>query len=639
MSEHGRDQQVAPAAADYGQVLRSVDVIIWEGDPVTLRFSFVSEQAERITGYPIQAWLAQDFWVEHVHPSDRDWVVELCKKASEAGEPHALEYRMIAADGSVVWLRDVVSVDMEDGRAIRSHGVMVDVTERRRAEEARLTAEMRLRTVVANAPVVLFAVDAGGTITLCEGRGLESVGIDPATAVGRSYRDQHAQIRESIGLALAGQSFCRNVTIRGRTFETSYSALHDEAGERQGVIGVGTDVTERLKAQGDRDRLEAEVRHAQKLESLGVLAGGIAHDFNNMLTSILGNADLTLVNMPRSAQGRAHLERIRDAGRRLSALTHQLLAYSGKATFVVEALDLSRLVEEMEHLLAVGVSKKGVLRYELAHDLPAVDGDSSQIGQVVMNLVTNASDALGESSGSIALRTGVMDVHREDLSQAYIFDDCAEGLYAFLEVQDSGAGMDAETQGRIFDPFYTTKSSGRGLGLAVVLGIVRSHRGAVSVCSEPGEGTTFRVLIPCSQAEPARKREQPGSTLAWRGAERVLVVDDEPDVRELTETMLRHLGLQVLTAVDGQAALDLLRAHANEVDLVLLDLTMPGLGGTEVLEQIERIRRDLPVVLMSGYNEGYSARGCADRIAGFLQKPFSSEQLGQLLRSVLPRSD
>jgi len=639
VSEYGRDQPVAPAPADYGQLLRSVDVIIWEGDPVTFRFSFVSEQAERITGYPVEAWLAPNFWLEHLHPSDRDWAVEFCKKATEAGKPHAFEYRMLAADGSVVWLRDVVSVGPDGGGGIRLRGVMVDVTERRRAEEAGHTAEMRLRAVVANAPVVIFAVDAGGTITLCEGRGLASVGIDPATAVGRSYRDQHPQIRESIGLALAGQSFRRNVTIRGRTFETFYSATRDAAGEQQGVIGVGTDVTERLKAQEDRDRLEAEVRHGQKLESLGVLAGGIAHDFNNMLTSILGNADLALAAMPTEAQSRAHMERIRDAGRRLSGLTHQLLAYSGRGTFVVEPLSLSGLIEEMGHLLAVGVSKKAVLCYELAPDLPALDGDSSQIGQVVMNLVTNASDALGESGGAIVVRTGVTHVDHAYLSQAYTSDDSAAGPHVFLEVQDSGAGMDAETQGRIFDPFYTTKFSGQGLGLAVVLGIVRSHRGAICVFSEPGEGTTCRVLFPCSKGVPARTREDPEGAPEWRGAGTVLVVDDEPDVRELAVAMLQRYGLAALTAVDGLSALEVLRTRAQEIDLVLLDLTMPGLGGTEVLDQIEGIRRDLPVVLMSGYSEHYSARGCADRIAGFLQKPFSNEQLGRVLRSALARPD
>jgi CheY-like chemotaxis protein/two-component sensor histidine kinase len=331
------------------------------------------------------------------------------------------------------------------------------------------------------------------------------------------------------------------------------------------------------------------------------------------------------------------VERIRDAGRRLSGLTHQLLAYSGKGTFVIQPLDVSRLIEEMGHLLAVGVSKKAMLRYELAQDLPAVDGDSSQLGQVVMNLVTNASDALGESGGSIVVRTGLMDVDRDYLSQAYVHEDCAEGSYVFLEVQDSGAGMDAETRGRIFDPFYTTKFTGQGLGLAVVLGIVRSHHGAICVYSKPGDGTTFRVLFPRSQGAPAHTSEEPESATEWRGTGTVLVVDDEPDIRELAVAMLQRLGLSSLTANDGLAALELLRTRADEVDLVLLDLTMPGLGGTEVLEQIELLRPGIPVVLMSGYNEQYSAEGCADRIAGFLQKPFSGEQFVRVLGSALPR--
>jgi len=302
----------------------------------------VSEQAERISGYPVETWLEPDFWLDHLHPSDRAWAREFCTKATEADEAHAFEYRMIATDGRVVWLRDVVFVEMEKGRPVRSDGVMVDVTERRRAEAARDAAQAQLRAVVANAPVVIFAVDEAGTITLCQGRGLEPVGIDPATVVGRSYLDQQSQIRESIGLALAGESFRRIVTLRGRTFETFYAALRDENGERRGVIGVGTDVTERVKAQEERDRFEAQVRHAQKLESLGALAGGIAHDFNNLLMSILGNADLALTDMAAEAPGRAQVTRIRDAGRRLSGLTHQLLAYSGKGTFVVQPLGLTQ---------------------------------------------------------------------------------------------------------------------------------------------------------------------------------------------------------------------------------------------------------------------------------------------------------
>ena len=626
------------APADYAQLLASVDVIVWTGDPVTFQFDFVSEQAERITGYPVEAWLEPGFWAEHVHPSDRDWAIEFCTKATQAGEPHAFEYRMLAADGRVVWLRDVVSVDVEDGRPARSRGVMVDVTERRLSEEARDVSETQRRAVLANAPVVLFAVDADGTIALCEGRALESAGIDPTTIVGTSYRGKSPQIQESIGLALAGERLSGTVTLRDRIFEIHYSAQRDEFGEPHGVIGVGTDVTERVEAQEERDRFEAQVRHVQKLESLGVLAGGIAHDFNNLLMSILGNADLALADMLPEALGRTHVERIRDAGRRLSGLTQQLLAYSGKGTFVVRPLDVSRLIEEMGHLLAVGVSKKAMLRYELAEDLPAVEGDPSQLGQVIMNLVTNASDALGESVGSIVVRTGVMEVDRDYLAQAYVFEEYAEGPYVFVEVEDSGTGMDAETRGRIFDPFYTTKFSGQGLGLAVVLGVVRSHRGAICVYSEPGQGTLFRVLIPCSSAAVARTSNAPESVPDWTAAGTVLVVDDEAGVREIAAEMLQRLGLEVHTAVDGLAGLEFLHARGDEIDLVLLDLTMPGLGGMEVLQQIERTRPDLPVVLMSGYNQSYSAQGCVDRIGGFLQKPFSSEQLERVLRSALPGS-
>jgi len=616
-------------------LLDSLDIILWEGDPETFRFSYVSEQAERITGYPADAWLAPGFWVEHLHPSDRAWASELCMKATRSGEPHSLEYRMIAADGGIVWLRDIVSVELENGRPVRFGGVMVDVSERRRAEEARHAAETQLRTVITKAPVVIFAVSIDGTVTLCEGTALGPVGVDPASLVGHSYLERPPQVRKAIREALAGRLDRCNITLRGRTFDTSFAPIYGENAERRGVIGVGTDITERLKAQEERDRLGAQVRHAQKLESLGVLAGGIAHDFNNLLMSILGNADLALADMRKEAPGRPQVDRIRDAGRRLSGLTQQLLAYSGKGTFVVEPLDLSLLIEEMQHLLAVGVSKKAHHRFELEPDLPAVDGDASQLGQVVMNLVTNAADALGRAGGSIAVRTGVMEADRSYLSRAYVDEDYPEGRYVYLEVEDSGSGMSPETRGRIFDPFFTTKATGQGLGLAVVLGIVRSHHGAICVTSDPGLGTTFRVLLPCSHSAAARPGAPPAPAAVVEGAGTVLVVDDEPDVRELAEAMLQRLGVTTLTAADGRAALELLGSRASEVDLVLLDLTMPGLGGLEVLEQIRQIRPELPVVLMSGYSERYSSSGCADHIAGFLQKPFSVEDLSERVRAAL----
>ena len=627
-----------PAYAEYARLLDWIDAIVWEGDPQTLQFTFVSRQAERVLGHPVEAWLAPGFWPEHVHPDDRDWAVEFCKKATEAGEAHAFEYRMLAADGRVVWLRDIVTVEVENGKPIRSRGVMVDVTDRRRAEDARRDAEKRLRTVVSNAPIVLFALDAEGTITVCEGKGLEAAGLDPSMFVGHSYREQDVEIRENLARALAGETFSRRVDFAGHIYDTLYAPIRNEDGRQQGVIGVATDITDRVRAQEESEQLQARMRHRQKLESLGLLAGGIAHDFNNLLASVLGNLDLAMADLDADAPRRLHMERIRDAARRLSELTKQLLASSGKGTFVFQPIELSALVAEMRPLLSLSVSKKALLRFALADDLPAFEGDPSQVGQALMNLVANATDALGEAGGTIWVRTGAIEADRDYLSRSYLCEDCQEGPYVFVEVGDTGAGMDAETLGKIFDPFFTTKFTGRGLGLGVVLGIVRSHRGAICLESEPGNGTTVRALFPRSNSEPSsiRAKEATQSSSAWRGSGRVLVIDDEQDVRELTAKMMQRAGLATLVAAGGRAGLELLRDPACEVDLVLLDLTMPGLGGEETLAEIRRTHPQLPVVLMSGYCEDYGNSRCAGAISAFLQKPFSREQLTEALRLALP---
>ena len=292
-----------------------------------------------------------------------------------------------------------------------------------------------------------------------------------------------------------------------------------------GVVAlIWRHVAARTRADREREYLESQIQHMQKLETLGVMAGGIAHDFNNLLMPILGNVDLVLNDLKEDSPYRAKLERIRDAGGRLSELTNQILAYSGKGVFVVRAIDLSGLIEEMAQLLTISVSKKAVLECELSDGLPAIEGDASQLGQVVMNLVTNASDALGDEAGVITMRTGVMEAEREYLAGSYSFGECPEGRYVYLEVSDSGCGMQAATQRRVFDPFFTTKVTGRGLGLAVVLGIVRGHRGAIRLDSEPGRGTTFRALFPAAEraAEPVEKKT--ASDEEWQATGTVLHV-------------------------------------------------------------------------------------------------------------------
>jgi len=405
------------------------------------------------------------------------------------------------------------------------------------------------------------------------------------------------------------------------------------------------DITERKRMEKERLQLERRLLQSQKLESLGILAGGIAHDFNNLLMAILGNVDLALSDLSPLSPARESIREIETATRRAADLARQMLAYSGKGKFVLERIDLNELVREMSHLLEVTLSKKAVLKYNFAEFLPRMEGDPTQIRQIVMNLLTNASEAIGEQSGVVALSTGAMFCDRPYLRNLEPFVGApdgappAEGLYVYFEVADTGCGMDAETLGRIFDPFFTTKFTGRGLGLAAVLGIVRGHRGLIKVYSEPGRGTTFKVLFPAC----AEKTEQTAAAVAatgaaapWRGAGLVLVADDEETVRSITRRQLERLGFEVATAADGAEALERFRADADRVACVLLDLTMPKLGGEEVFRELRRIRPDARVILMSGYNEqDATQRFTGKRLAGFLQKPFRAQDLVDKLREIL----
>jgi CheY-like chemotaxis protein/two-component sensor histidine kinase len=320
---------------------------------------------------------------------------------------------------------------------------------------------------------------------------------------------------------------------------------------------------------------------------------------------------------------------------RASELTGQMLAYSGKGTFVVEALDVSRLSQEMASLLNVSVTKKAELLLDLDERLPAIEGDATQIRQVVMNLLTNASDALEDGPGTIRVRTGQLTVDRGYLSQTYLDEDLPAGDYVFLEVSDTGCGMDSATVARIFDPFFSTKFTGRGLGLATVLGIIRSHRGAIRVYSEPGRGTRVKVLFPAS-SRAAEPPAAPPAATAWRGSGTVLVVDDEPTVREVAAAILEDAGFDVLQAADGADGLRVFEAHADRIRVVLLDLTMPQLSGEQVCAAIAELRPDARVVLSSGYSEQDATRRIdGGSLAGFIQKPYGPRELVAMMRQAL----
>jgi PAS domain S-box-containing protein len=405
---------------------------------------------------------------------------------------------------------------------------------------------------------------------------------------------------------------------------------------RPAVLGTFFDITDRKKAEEAQRALEAQVQRTQKLESLGILAGGIAHDFNNLLMGILGNADLALLELAPDSSVRDNLKGIENAARRAADLARQMLAYSGKGRFIVEPIDIGSVLAEIGHLIAASVSKKAVLNYNLAPNLPAIDADATQIRQVFMNLITNASEALEEKNGTITVSTGIRQCDRDYLRSTYLDEELPEGQYVFCEVADTGCGMDAKTRLRIFDPFFTTKFTGRGLGLAAVLGIVRGHRGALRVQSEPGNGTTFTVLFPATGRTVKSPPKPPTPDLNWHGKGLVLLVDDEETVRTVGRQMLERAGFRVLIAADGREALEIFCQQPNDVTCVLLDLTMPNMDGEETFRELRGVKDDVRVILSSGYNEQEAVnRFTVKGLAGFIQKPYQYSSLTQKLQQVL----
>jgi PAS domain S-box-containing protein len=402
-------------------------------------------------------------------------------------------------------------------------------------------------------------------------------------------------------------------------------------------IAVGI---ERKWGEDEREKLEAQVQHAQKLESLGVLAGGIAHDFNNLLTGILGNADLTLMSLTDDSPAYQSVREIKTTAERAADLSRQMLAYSGRGSFLIETIDLNDVVREMGNLLEVSISKRAVLTYELATDLPPVVADTTQIRQVIMNLITNASDALGDADGLVRIRTGVRHCDRAYLGETYLDDQLPDGEYVYLEVEDTGCGMDEATLQKIFDPFFTTKFTGRGLGLAAALGIIRGHRGAVEVKSEAGRGTLFRVFFPMSDQPLKRAVAEAPVREARRTGGTVLLVDDEQAIRDVAGRMLEQAGYTVLRAADGNEAVSLFGDRKDEIGCVLLDLTMPRKGGEETFRELKGIRPDIRVVVSSGYSEQEVAqRFAGEDVAGFVQKPYLYATLVSRVSDAMGRGD
>jgi len=445
-----------------------------------------------------------------------------------------------------------------------------------------------------------------------------------------AYRRFHARI-------MAGEDMVSQARILrrdGGTVETEFNNRCIVIGGTKYMHSVARDITERKRFEQERLQLEAQIQHLQKLESLGVLAGGVAHDFNNLLVGILGNASLLVSDLPATSPMRDALQQIESAAMCAADLTKQLLAYSGKGKFVLERVVLSELVAGMGSLLASVVGSNVVLKMNVQESLPPVVADPSELRQVVMNLVTNASEAIGDQLGRVVVSTELVHADRALLASTYLDDGLPEGAYVSLVVEDTGTGMDKAVCDRIFEPFYSTKFPGRGLGLPAVLGIVRSHRGAAKVESQPGHATKVRVLLPVAnlagESDTQEMAVRPGASAE------VLIVDDDATVRAVAKQILERSGYTVFTASDGQQAVQLFRERARPPAVVLLDLMMPNMSGAETFRQLRAISPGVGIIMSSGFAESdASLRTLLQDRSLFLQKPYRPAELVARVRSIL----
>ncbi|MFN7992386.1 MAG: PAS domain S-box protein [Bryobacteraceae bacterium] len=659
-------------------------VMLWVTDREG-NFTFVNKTWLTYTGRPLPEETGAG-WTESLHLEDREGIVAAYSDAVAGQQEFRAEFRMKRADGQYRWFLATGTprfspgnrfggyigscVDVTDARqhreALRSardelairvaqrtaqlsetnDALRREIEERKRVESALRESEQHYQALAELAPIGIFRTDDKGRCLYVNQQACAILGLTAEEILnGQWDRALHPEDREHLAqewrrVLKSGASSLEHRFLQ-RDGSTVWGLIH-LAGERgldgrvTGCIGTVADITDRKRAEEERRNFERQIQHAQRLQSLGILAGGIAHDFNNLLTVVLGNARMALSDLPAGSKTVDYLLEVEAATMRAADLTGQMLAYSGKGQFTSESVDLSKLARETANLLHTIVSKKTRLRYELDPGLPHMEGDPAQIRQIVMNLITNASEAVGDSPGEIVVRTGIVQADREYLARTSFENHLPEGPYVYLEVADNGCGMDPETQARIFDPFFTTKFTGRGLGLAAVMGIVRGHRGAVHLTSQKEQGSVFRVLFPVSE----RPTEAPPKAVAHEPARKesgtVLVVDDEAGVRNLTRLILEDTGYTVLTAVDGGDAVQVFRDHAAEISAVLLDMTMPVMSGEDALSEIRKIRADVPVILCSGYSfpeAGSPAIGQA--AADFLKKPYDPAELADVVRKAM----
>ncbi len=605
------------------------------------RVKYANRAVADLLGYSIEELLSfgPEQLMRLIHPDDRQIAEREALERESRGEGAVTTraFRMITRSGRAVWV-DRYSQNIRFRGAPATLTVTVDVTERRQAEAALRQSERRFRDVAEILPVGIDELDREGRIRYVNPAYCRMSGYEPSELEGSFFWDRTTDpepLRAIYGGLMSEQPepapwLGQSVHKTGRVYDTrvDWDYRRDEKGEVAGLIAVISDITLQKS-------LEAQLRQAQKMEAIGTLAGGVAHDFNNLLTPILGYADLLAHQSVRGSRVHDAASVIKTAALRASELAGQLLGFARRGKLIDTAVDIHRVVSETVALVGCTIDKRINISLELGADRPLVTGDPGQLAQVVMNLAVNARDAM-PAGGELALATANVV-----LDEAYCREhmEAAPGSFLRLSVRDTGTGMSAEIRQRIFEPFFTTKPEGEGtgMGLAMVYGIVRNHGGSIEVRSKLGEGTAFDLYLPLV-AGAARPRLRESGTMAVPGTGTVLVVDDEDGVRRVVRSLLESLGYRVILAENGSEAIEIYRERGPEIDLVVLDLTMPVMDGQSCFDQLRTIDPEVRVVVATGHALDKAAQKLLDRGAkGFVQKPFIKVELSRVVADALER--
>jgi two-component system, cell cycle sensor histidine kinase and response regulator CckA len=612
------------------------------------RYTFMNQAMRDVLGYAPEEVLghsAAEFNAREYQGATQEGQARL----RSGGRVSNFPIRKVHKDGSERWVNlNVWPLRAADGQIVGNQGTFRDVTEQREAAAALEESEDRFRTVAETMSCIIFLFDQ--KVRYINPYVTQLFGYSPEEIIGQpfwilTHPDDRARVKAYAQARMRGDESPSRYEVRAVGRDGTIRWVDVTAGRvrlRGETLSLATvfDITERIDSQEAKLDMERKLRDTQKLESLGILAGGIAHDFNNLLGAILGNASLAEELLPSNSPARPPIENLQRTCERAAELTRQMLAYSGRGRFVVVNTDLNELVQAMASLLRVSIPKNHLLEFRLSANPLVVESDVAQIQQVVMNLLTNASEAIqakGLGGGTITLTTFSCSLDEPSVGAVFRPGEGRPGTYACLQVEDNGTGMDATTQEKMFDPFFTTKFTGRGLGLAAMQGIVRGHGGGMHVESLVGRGTRFRVFLPLSD----KAMEALPVTIAMTAQDHageglILVVDDETDLRGMAMEVLASHGYDVLQAANGQEALDVFAREGDRIRAVVLDMTMPGMDGEAVFRRLQELRPGLPVLLSSGYSEQESiGRFGQDAPRAFLQKPYRSAQLLEGLKRAL----